>query len=32
MAMRFRHLKKTSKEAVGVYRLVGLGGGCPLGG
>lgn len=24
MAMRFRHLKKTSKEAVGVYRLVGL--------
>lgn len=26
MAMRFRHLKKTSKEAVGVYRLVGLGG------
>lgn len=31
MAMRFRHLKKTSKEAVGVYRLVGLGG-CPLGG
>lgn len=25
MAMRFRHLKKTSKEAVGVYRLVGLG-------
>lgn len=32
MAMRFRHLKKTSKEAVGVYRLVGLGGRCPLGG
>lgn len=32
MAMRFRHLKKTSKEAVGVYRSVGLGGGCPLGG
>lgn len=32
MAMRFRHLKKTSKEAVGVYRLVGLGaGGMPLG-
>lgn len=31
MAMRFRHLKKTSKEAVGVYRLVGLGV-CPLGG
>lgn len=30
MAMRFRHLKKTSKEAVGVYRLVGLGG-VPLG-
>ena len=32
MAMRFRHLKKTSKEAVGVYRFVGLWGGCPLGG
>lgn len=31
MAMRFRHLKKTSKEAVGVYRLVGLGGRMPLG-
>jgi len=29
MAMRFRHLKKTSKEAVGVYRFVGLWGGCP---
>lgn len=32
MAMRFRHLKKTSKEAVGVYRFVGLWGGCPLSG
>lgn len=32
LAMRFRHLKKTSKEAVGVYRFVGLWGGCPLGG
>lgn len=31
MPMRFRHLKKTSKEAVGVYRYGFLLGPLPLG-